>query len=55
MFLKISSFSNQNKTIRDLDRQSREYPIIDDLTTEENSAGKQVNTVHRRRDLDSLG
>ena len=55
MFLKTSSFSNQNKAIRDLDSPSRKYPTLDDLITEENIGNNQVNTVHRRRDLDSLG
>tara|TARA_B100000575_G_C22846695_1_gene495815 strand:+ start:444 stop:611 length:168 start_codon:yes stop_codon:yes gene_type:complete len=55
MFLKTSSFSNQDKNIRDLESPSRKYPILDDLITGQNIGSKKVNTVHRRRDLDSLG
>ena len=55
MYLKFSSFSIQNKNIRDLDSSSKDYPTLDDLMREQNNSGNKVNTVHRRRDLDSLG
>ena len=55
MILKKSPFSIQDKNIRDLDNVSREYPTLDDLMLEQNIKNKKVNTVHRRRDLDSLG
>tara|TARA_B100000212_G_C27251510_1_gene480445 strand:- start:124 stop:291 length:168 start_codon:yes stop_codon:yes gene_type:complete len=55
MILKTSKFSIQGTNSRDLDNESREYSTPDDLIKEENIASKKVNTVHRRRDLDSLG
>ena len=55
MILKTSSFSIQDNNVKDLDNSSRKYPNLDDLMTEQNIANKKVNTVHRRRDLDSLG
>ena len=55
MYFKISSFSIQNKIIRDLDSSSKEYPTLDDLMREQNNIDNKSNTVHRRRDLDSLG
>ena len=55
MFLKNSTFSIQDNSIKDLDNSSRKYPNLDDLFTEQNNANKKVKTVHRRRDLDSLG
>ena len=55
MILKISSFSIQNNSVKDLDNSSRKYPTLDDLMTDQNIASKKANTVHRRRDLDSLG
>ena len=55
MFLKNSPFSIQDNSIKDLDNSSRKYPNLDDLITEQNNANKKVKTVHRRRDLDSLG
>tara|TARA_Y100000589_G_C26781238_1_gene477875 strand:+ start:203 stop:370 length:168 start_codon:yes stop_codon:yes gene_type:complete len=55
MILKTLLFLIQDKNIKDLDNESRKYPILDDLITEKNFVGKKVNTVHRRRDLDSLG
>ena len=55
MNFKISSSSIQNKNIRDLESLSKEYPTLDDLMREQNTLDNKVNTVHRRRDLDSLG
>ena len=55
MYFKNSPFSIQNKSIRDLDSSSKEYPTLDDLMREQNNLNNKANTVHRRRDLDSLG
>ena len=55
MNLKISLFSIQDNNIKDLDNSSRNYPTLDDLMTEQKIASKKSKTVHRRRDLDSLG
>ena len=33
----------------------KDYPTIADLMREQNISSDQLNTVHRRRDLDSLG
>jgi len=55
MNLKTSPFSIQDNNIKDLDNSSRNYPTLDDLMTEQKIASKKVKTVHRRRDLDSLG
>ena len=55
MNLKTSPFSLQDNNIKDLDNSSRNYPTLDDLMKEQKISSKKVNTVHRRRDLDSLG
>ena len=55
MILKTSLISIQDNNIRDLEKSSKNYPTLDDLMTEKNVASKKANTVHRRRDLDSLG
>ena len=55
MILKNSQFSIKDKNIRDLDNVSEKFKNIDDLLKEQNIAIKEVNTVHHRRDLDSLG
>ena len=55
MILKITTFSIQDNNIKDLDNSSRNYPTLDDLITEQKVASKKAKTVHRRRDLDSLG
>ena len=55
MIYKSSLFSIQDNDIKNLDNSSRKYPILDDLITEQNIAIKKEKTVHRRRDLDSLG
>ena len=54
MNLKTPPFSIQDN-IKDLDNASRDYPTLDDLITEQKLTSKKVKTVHRRRDLDSLG
>jgi len=55
MYFKVSSSSIQNKSIKDLESSSKEYPTLDDLMREQNIVDNKANTVHRRRDLDSLG
>ena len=55
MYLKNSPFSIQDNNIKDLDNSSRNYPTLDDLMTEQKITSKKAKTVHRRRDLDSLG
>ena len=55
MIFKTSPFLIQDKNIKDLENGSRKYPTLDDLITEQNISSKKANTVHRRRDLDSLG
>ena len=54
MNLKRSSFSIKEKNQRDLDI-SKDYPTIADLMREQNILTDEENTVHYRRDLDSLG
>ena len=55
MNLKTSPFSIKENNVIDLENSSREYPTLDDLMSEQNIESKKVKTVHRRRDLDSLG
>ena len=55
MNLKTPPFSIQDNNIKDLDNTSRDYPTLEDLMNEQKIASKKVKTVHRRRDLDSLG
>jgi len=54
MNLKKSPFAIQDKNARDLDN-AKEYPTIADLIREQRVSNDDVNTVHHRRDLDSLG
>ena len=54
MILKRSPFTIQDKNSRDLDN-TEYYPTIADLIREQEVSNKDVNTVHHRRDLDSLG
>ena len=54
MNLKRSPFAIQDKNTRDLDN-AIDYPTIDDLMREQKVANDDANTVHHRRDLDSLG
>ena len=54
MNLKRSPFAIQDKNARDLDN-AKDYPTIADLMREQEVPQDYTNTVHRRRDLDSLG
>ena len=54
MNLKRSPFAIQDKNARDLDN-AKDYPTIADLMREQNVLNNKENTVHHRRDLDSLG
>jgi hypothetical protein len=54
MILKSSPFAIQDKNTRDLDNAIN-YPTIADLMREQKVQKDDENTVHRRRDLDSLG
>ena len=54
MNYKRSPFAIQDKKTRDLDN-TKEYPTIADLMREQKVQQDEVNTVHYRRDLDSLG
>ena len=51
-------FSKDYPTIADLMREqsvAKDYPTIADLMREQSVSNNDKNTVHRRRDLDSLG
>ena len=54
MNLKRTPFSIQDKNVRDLDN-AIDYPTIADLMREQKVLDDDANTVHHRRDLDSLG
>ncbi len=54
MNLKRSPFAIQDKNARDLDN-AKDYPTIADLMIEQKVPQDYSNTVHHRRDLDSLG
>ena len=54
MILKRSPFAIQDKNTRDLDN-AKNYPTIADLMREQKVPQDDLNTVHYRRDLDSLG
>ena len=54
MNLKRSPFAIQDKNARDLDN-AKDFPTIADLMRKERVPQEEANTVHRRRDLDSLG
>ena len=54
MNLKRSPFAIQDKNTRDLDN-AKDYPTIADLMREQKVSTDNSNSVHRRRDLDSLG
>jgi len=54
MNLKRSPFSIQDKHSRDIDN-AKDYPTIADLMREQELSQGNSNTVHHRRDLDSLG
>ncbi len=54
MNLKKSPFAIQDKNARDFD-DKKDYPTIADLMREQKVPQVEGNTVHHRRDLDSLG
>ena len=54
MNFKKSPFAIQAKNARDLDN-AKDYPTIADLIREQKELSNDSNTVHHRRDLDSLG
>ena len=54
MNLKRSPFAIQDKKARDLDNV-QDFPTIADLMREQKVSQENANTVHHRRDLDSLG
>ena len=54
MNLKKSQFAIQDKNTRDLDN-AKDFPTIADLMKEQKVPQDESNTVHHRRDLDSLG
>ena len=54
MILKSTPFAIQDKNTRDLDN-AKNYPTIADLMREQKVQKDDGNTVHYRRDLDSLG
>ena len=54
MNLKRSPFAIQDKNVRDVDI-AKDYPTIADLMREQKVPQDKNNTVHHRRDLDSLG
>ena len=54
MILKCSPFSIQDKNTKDIDNAIN-YPTIADLMREQKVQNENSNTVHYRRDLDSLG
>ena len=51
---KRSPFVIQDKKTRNFDN-AEDYPTLADLIKEQNFSEDNVNTVHHRRDLDSLG
>ena len=54
MNLKKSPFAIQDKNSTDLE-YDKDFPTIADLMREQKISSDQANTVHHRRDLDSLG
>ena len=54
MNLKTSPFAIQDKNSKDLDN-AKDFPTIEDLMREQMVPQDEGNTVHHRRDLDSLG
>ena len=54
MNLKKSAFSIQDKNSINFE-SAKEYPTIADLMIEQKVASDEANSVHYRRDLDSLG
>ena len=54
MNLNRSQITIKDKDTRDLD-YAKDYPTIADLMKEQNVSTNKINSVHHRRDLDSLG
>ena len=54
MKFKKSKPAIQENHSRDVDI-AKDYPTFADLMREQNSSSNEANTVHHRRDLDSLG
>ena len=54
MNFKKSPFAIQDKNARDLNN-TKDFPTIADLIREQKVPQDDGNTVHHRRDLDSLG
>ncbi len=54
MNFKKSPLAIQDKNERDFDN-AKDYPTIADLMREQKVRQDYANTVHHRRDLDSLG
>ena len=54
MNLKRSQFAIQDKNSTDIENE-KDFPTIADLMREQKVPQDYVNTVHHRRDLDSLG
>ena len=54
MNLKRSPFAIQDKNSKNLDN-AKDFPTIADLMREQKAPLDEGNTVHHRRDLDSLG
>ena len=54
MNFKRSPFAIQDKNAKDLDN-AKDYPTIADLMRDQKNLQDDENTVHYRRDLDSLG
>ena len=54
MNLKKSPISIQDKNANNIDNL-KDYPTLADLIKEQNVSSDDVNMVHYRRDLDSLG
>ena len=53
MNLNKSTFAIQDNNLKDLDN-AKDYPTLADLMREQNISKNQRDTVHQRRDLDSL-
>ena len=54
MNLKKSQFAIQDKNLTDLENE-KDFPTIADLMREQKISSNKADTVHYRRDLDSLG
>ncbi len=54
MNLRESLLAIQDKKLIDLD-ETNDYPTLADLMKEQNISKEEGNTVHHRRDLDSIG